>query len=316
MESYIEYAALKSGLNVQIAHGLEPGHARHRPGSPSYDLDLLDPQTGRRLSANNPGDRERIGKFIEESAAGGATGIGAGYVYMGGHRFHVGGGNPAVWGDNLRRSGAPQWVIDAYERGRARVITEQQRTAELQQLRQAQRIQVAGPVPTRAPTITTPVTTTSPAGTLTETATGSTWTAAREAESDRERDNRRSLALSHMPGWRGLRSDPETEWQMRGGAFGARARAGRGVFRTPDSDVDKGRNEMDQAAARQFFHHKVRGTGKIDVTVKSKGQESTAQSGPFKKIPWHRHQQMTPAEHGPSEQKEMTGGEGPGAGPG
>jgi hypothetical protein len=81
--------------------------------------------------------------------------------------------------------------------------------------------------------------------------------------------------------------------------------------------LDEGRQQMDQAAARQFFHHRVRGTGKIDVTVgETKGQQSTEQAGPFKKIPWHRHQQMTPAEHGPSETKEMTGGEGPGAGPG
>lgn len=87
----------------------------------------------------------------------------------------------------------------------------------------------------------------------------------------------------------------------------------------PKRDVDEGRHQMDQAAARQFFHHRVRGTGKIDVTVKSKGQESTAQPGPFKKVPWHRHQQMVPAEHGPAESKEMTGGSiggDPGAGPG
>ena len=83
------------------------------------------------------------------------------------------------------------------------------------------------------------------------------------------------------------------------------------------AEVSEGRQQMDLSAARQFFHHRVRGTGKIDVTVgETKGQQSTEQAGPFKKIPWHRHQQMTPAEHGPAETKEMTGGEGPGAGPG
>ena len=46
----------------------------------------------------NQNDHAKIASFIEHSAAGGGTGIGAGYVYMGGKRFHIGGGNPAVVG--------------------------------------------------------------------------------------------------------------------------------------------------------------------------------------------------------------------------
>ena len=98
MEEYIEYAARKAGVNVQVAHGIEGKHKRHRPGAPSYDLDLKDPETGRRLDMANQNDHAKIASFIEHSAAGGGTGIGAGYVYMGGKRFHIGGGNPAVVG--------------------------------------------------------------------------------------------------------------------------------------------------------------------------------------------------------------------------
>jgi hypothetical protein len=84
-----------------------------------------------------------------------------------------------------------------------------------------------------------------------------------------------------------------------------RQRMERGTFTRLPSDMD--RSEMDQAQGRAFFHHRVRGTGKIDVTV-NKGQESVAQKGPFKKVSWHRHQQMTEASHGPPMPHDATGG--------
>jgi hypothetical protein len=84
-----------------------------------------------------------------------------------------------------------------------------------------------------------------------------------------------------------------------------RQRLERGTFTRRPLDID--RSEMDQAQGRAFFHHRVRGTGKIDVTV-NKGQESVAQKGPFKKVSWHRHQQMTEASHGPPAPHDATGG--------
>jgi hypothetical protein len=109
--------------------------------------------------------------------------------------------------------------------------------------------------------------------------------------------------------------EPETEWQMRGGDFGARARRARGVFRARDEE-EPDRSMLDRAGAGGLMRRRLLGTGKIDVTVKSKGQESVEQKGPFKPVRWHRHTQMQEASHGPENPKEMTGGEGPGAGPG
>jgi hypothetical protein len=170
----------------------------------------------------------------------------------------------------------------------------------------------------------------------------------RQLETDEERDNRRSRALSHMPGWQGKLAGPETEWQMRGGDFGARARRARNIFRARDEEEPAGpetewqmrggdfgararrarnifrardeeepdRSMIDRAGAGGLMRRRLLGTGKIDVTVKSKGQESVEQKGPFKAVKWHRHTQMQEADHGPANPKEMTGGEGPGAGPG
>jgi hypothetical protein len=130
-------------------------------------------------------------------------------------------------------------------------------------------------------------------------------------ETDEERDNRRNRAISHMTGW----PTPQTEWQMRGGDFGARARRARGIFRARDEE-EPDRSMIDRAGAGGLMRRRLLGTGKIDVTVKSKGQESVEQKGPFKAVKWHRHTQMEEASHGPENPKEMTGGEGPGAGPG
>jgi hypothetical protein len=72
------------------------------------------------------------------------------------------------------------------------------------------------------------------------------------------------------------------------------------------------RSALDRAAGHSLFFHRVRGTGRIDVSVSSKGQESTKAAGPFKKVAWHRHQQMTAADAGPAASAEMTGGSGAG----
>ena len=84
------------------------------------DLLMRDANTKRILDSANIDDRARIAKFIEELAAAGAMGIGHAAGYMGTTRTHIGGGNPeAVWGTGASRSGAPAWVIEAFQRGRA-----------------------------------------------------------------------------------------------------------------------------------------------------------------------------------------------------
>jgi hypothetical protein len=266
MEQYIEYAARKSGLNVEIAHGIEKGHARHRPGSPSYDLDLYDPVTKQRLSANNPEHRAKIAQFIEESAAAGATGIGAGYVYMGGHRFHIGGGNPAVWGDGLVRAGAPKWVIDAYERGRARVITEQKRTAELQRMRDAaEKSKLAGPSPTGDTKPGIETLKTRPVEPITDINGNPLGTATGEGGDVAAGKGLASPYLGGRAAGKGL-SAP----------YLGRTAAGKGR-------ID--RSVIDRVGGRSIFQHRVRGRGTIDVTInKSADSRSTPIAGPFKKI--------------------------------
>ena len=130
LQQQLAYAGVIAGVRTNIAHGDEPGHSRHRKGMSSADLDLYD-ESGRKLDSRIPADREKMAKYIEASVAAGATGVGmgSGTDYMGPSRMHIGGGTPAVWGARGKGANTPQWVRDAYERGRARRVTpEQQRT--------------------------------------------------------------------------------------------------------------------------------------------------------------------------------------------
>jgi hypothetical protein len=137
----MEYAGLMSGVTTDIAHGIEPGHARHTEGAPAGDVDLYDAVTKRKLDATKPDDRVKMEKYIEHAAAAGATGIGFGGEgggYMGSSRMHIGGGKEAVWGAGGRGGNEPKWVRDAFARGRARAMTPQQRTAAIEKARGAQ----------------------------------------------------------------------------------------------------------------------------------------------------------------------------------
>ena len=95
------YAGAQAGVTTNIAHGDEPGHKRHRAGADAGDVDLFDPQTGRKLDAKYPEDRAKMATYIKAAAASGSTGIGFGGEiggYMGRSRLHIGQGTPAVWG--------------------------------------------------------------------------------------------------------------------------------------------------------------------------------------------------------------------------
>jgi hypothetical protein len=276
LEEYIEYAARKAGVDVRVAHGIEPGHARHRPGAPAYDLDIYDPQTGERLSVNNPKHEAKIAAFFENAVAGGATGVGGGTIYMGGQRFHIGGGDQAVWGNKLRRAGAPQFIIDAYERGLKRRLTVEQRTAELKKMRDAEKTKVAGPPPAPAPPSTTQQETRTEvvpgAGTRTIQPGGTTWTSA-------DVPPRKTLpSLFGRPDLPVPEKSGEQLWSEMINRQGFDRTQGRGIF------------------------HRVRGRGKVDVTInKSEDARATPIAGPFKKIRMHGQRQNEPASSGPLE---------------
>jgi len=145
IEPGLEYAALRAGVNIEVGHGIEPGHARHTHGAPAYDLDLRDPRTGKLLDSRNLEERKRIAQFIEDNVAAGNMGVGAGKgeEYMGPFRFHVGGGKPAYWGAKGAGANAPGWLKEAWERGMNRKMSAQQVAQEVTRLRQQQTTQTA-----------------------------------------------------------------------------------------------------------------------------------------------------------------------------
>jgi lysozyme len=150
LHDILEFAGRKTGIDTEVYSGGQPPTGPNRTGSHRHDVggdrmgaaDLLmrDAKTKRILDSADLGDRARIAKFIEESAAAGAIGIGHAAGYMGTTRTHIGGGNPeAVWGTGASRSGAPAWVVEAFQRGRApaRRLNKAQVAAGLAQMRNA-----------------------------------------------------------------------------------------------------------------------------------------------------------------------------------
>lgn len=109
------------GLTVDvISGGQEPagkpgarrtGSNRHDHGM-SADVDFY--KDGRKLDWNNPNDLPLLQEVVQKAKARGITGIGAGDDYMGAGRFHLGFGNPAVWGAGGRGANAPEWLVQAY----------------------------------------------------------------------------------------------------------------------------------------------------------------------------------------------------------
>jgi hypothetical protein len=133
LENVLKYAAGKSGVEVEIWSGgqdlrgavkrgkywyrngkvVGTGTTRHglKTGAADVDLFVSNPETGerRRLNWHNPGDRKYFNEFLKHSAAGGATGFGAGDSYMGAGRLHVGFGTEAEW-SSLKHSRTPAFI--------------------------------------------------------------------------------------------------------------------------------------------------------------------------------------------------------------
>jgi hypothetical protein len=151
LHDILEYAGRKTGIDVQVNSGGQPssgpghiGSHRHDFGG-AADLYMIDATTRRVLNSDRPADQDRMAQFMQASVVAGATGIGHASGYMGPKSTHIGGGDPAVWGAGKTRAGAPGWVIDAFEHGRAHVLPDGQLATELARLRGAPPV-VVGPI--------------------------------------------------------------------------------------------------------------------------------------------------------------------------
>lgn len=87
------------------------GSTRHDHGN-AADVDFY--MGGRKLDWNNPNDLPVLVEIVQTAKSRGVTGIGAGDDYMGPGRFHVGFGNPGVWGAEGKSANAPEWLVAAY----------------------------------------------------------------------------------------------------------------------------------------------------------------------------------------------------------
>lgn len=92
--------------------GPRTGSTRHDHGM-AGDVDFY--QGDRKLDWNNPDDLPLLSTIVQRAKGNGVTGIGAGDDYMGAGRFHIGFGDPGVWGAGGKGANAPEWLRAAYD---------------------------------------------------------------------------------------------------------------------------------------------------------------------------------------------------------
>jgi len=102
---------ISGGQEAAGEGGSRTGSTRHDHGK-AADVDFY--KDGRKLDWNNPDDMPILVQIVQTAKANGVTGIGAGDDYMGAGRFHVGFGNPGVWGAGGKGANAPDWLRSAY----------------------------------------------------------------------------------------------------------------------------------------------------------------------------------------------------------
>lgn len=114
----------EEGIVFKVNSGGQPGigTSKNRVGSTAHDNgyaadgDLY--QNGRKLDWNNSKDLPLLKSVVEEAAARGINGIGAGNDYMGAGRFHFGiQGQAAAWGKGGKSANALPWVKEAHSAG-------------------------------------------------------------------------------------------------------------------------------------------------------------------------------------------------------
>ena len=136
--AYLEYASLRSGLEVHVGSGGQDAHGHRRTGSHRHDLGgaadykLWDPEKKRYLDFKNEADRNRMEAFVQDTSKAGATGQGAGRRYMGTQTIHTGGGSEATWGEE----GKGGFVSRGHAAGRRERLTPEQLRIQLAELRQ------------------------------------------------------------------------------------------------------------------------------------------------------------------------------------
>lgn len=117
----------EEGITFRVNSGGQPGKGSggKRVGSTAHDHgyaadgDLY--RNGRKLDWNNSKDLPLLKSIVEEAAARGINGIGAGNDYMGSGRFHFGiQENAAAWGKDGKGANAPAWLKSAHSAGMAR----------------------------------------------------------------------------------------------------------------------------------------------------------------------------------------------------
>lgn len=117
----------EEGIVFKVTSGGQgaKGSGTKRVGSTAHDNgraadgDLY--KDGRKLDWNNAKDLPLLKSIVEEAAARGVNGIGAGNDYMGAGRFHFGmQGTSAAWGANGKGANALPWVKEAHAAGMQR----------------------------------------------------------------------------------------------------------------------------------------------------------------------------------------------------
>lgn len=107
----IQMHVISGGQEAAGQGGARTGSTRHDHGM-AADADFY--RNGHKLDWNNPADLPVLVDIVQKAKANGVTGIGAGNDYMGASRFHVGFGNPGVWGAGGKGANAPDWLVAAY----------------------------------------------------------------------------------------------------------------------------------------------------------------------------------------------------------
>ena len=114
---------VNSGGQSSTSNGIV-GSAAHNDGNSG---DGLLKYNGKVLNWNNPEDKAMLEKIVEEAAANGINGIGAGEDYMGMGRFHFGfQNNSLAWGGKNKTASSAHvmpWVKEAHARGLKRKPT-------------------------------------------------------------------------------------------------------------------------------------------------------------------------------------------------
>lgn len=129
LKDQLNYAAQKTGLQVEVHEGGQPakgepgpreGSTRHDHGG-AADLKLVEIADGRKryLRSDNHDDKRKMYDFIAHVVTAGATGVGHAQDYMGPSAIHVGGGDSLVWGARGESANALPWVVEAHAKGLA-----------------------------------------------------------------------------------------------------------------------------------------------------------------------------------------------------